>query len=69
VLAVRALDRLAVGDARILLDRLQAAGGSVFRVVYCALGCPAPCNRTVQEAPAGSNNWQTDWTARTFVIV
>lgn len=42
-----------------LVESLEAAGGDVFRVVYDTTGCPGPCNRTVQEAPAGSDAWQT----------
>jgi len=41
------------------VETLEAAGGNVFRVVYDHLGCPGPCNRTVEEAPAGSDAWRT----------
>jgi photosystem II stability/assembly factor-like uncharacterized protein len=41
------------------VESLEAAGGEVFRVVYDHTGCPGPCNRTVEEAPAGSDAWQT----------
>jgi photosystem II stability/assembly factor-like uncharacterized protein len=41
------------------VESLEAAGGDVFRVVYDHGGCPGPCNRTVEEAPSGSNAWRT----------
>jgi len=41
------------------VESLEAAGGEVFRVVYDHDGCPGPCNRTVEEAPAGSDSWRT----------
>ena len=41
------------------VETLEASGGDVFRVVYDHGGCPGPCNRTVEEAPAGSDDWQT----------
>jgi photosystem II stability/assembly factor-like uncharacterized protein len=41
------------------VETLEAADGNVFRVVYDHGGCPGPCNRTVEEAPAGSNAWRT----------
>ena len=41
------------------IETLEATGGYVFRVVYDNTGCPGPCNRTVEEAPAGSNTWHT----------
>jgi len=41
------------------VETLEAVGGNVIRVVYDHGGCPGPCNRTVEEAPAGSNAWRT----------
>jgi photosystem II stability/assembly factor-like uncharacterized protein len=41
------------------VESLEAAGGDVFRVVYDHDGCPGPCDRTVEEAPAGSDDWRT----------
>ncbi len=41
------------------VETLEATGGDVFRVVYNNTGCPGPCNRTVEEAPAGSDTWRT----------
>ena len=41
------------------VETLEAAGENVFRVVYDHGGCPGPCNRTVEEAPARSNAWKT----------
>jgi len=41
------------------VETLEAVDGSVFRVVYDHGGCPGPCNRTVEEAPAGSDTWRT----------
>jgi photosystem II stability/assembly factor-like uncharacterized protein len=41
------------------VESLEPSGGSVVRLVYDHTGCPGPCNRTVQEAPAGSAAWRT----------
>lgn len=41
------------------VESLEPSGASVVRLVYDHLGCPGPCNRTVQEAPAGSSAWRT----------
>ena len=41
------------------VEALQPAGGTVLRLVYDHSGCPGPCNRTLQEAVAGSDAWRT----------
>jgi len=41
------------------VESLEAADSRVVRVVYDHSGCPGPCNRTVQEASAGSTAWRT----------
>ena len=41
------------------VESLEAAGGDVYRVVYDHTGCPGPCNRTVEEAASGSDDWRT----------
>jgi hypothetical protein len=41
------------------VEALEPEGGTVVRVVYDHSGCPGPCNRTVEEAPAGSTTWET----------
>ncbi len=41
------------------VEALEPAAGTVVRIVYDHGGCPGPCNRTVQEAVAGSGAWHT----------
>jgi photosystem II stability/assembly factor-like uncharacterized protein len=41
------------------VEDLEPGPGTVLRIVYDHLGCPGPCNRTVQEALAGSGAWHT----------
>ncbi|MBJ7609595.1 MAG: hypothetical protein JF887_09245 [Candidatus Dormibacteraeota bacterium] len=41
------------------VEALEPDQGTVFRVVYTSGGCPGPCDRVVQAAPAGSTNWRT----------
>jgi len=41
------------------VETLEPVAGSVIRVVYDHLGCPGPCDRTVQEAADGSGTWHT----------
>jgi photosystem II stability/assembly factor-like uncharacterized protein len=40
------------------VESLEPSAGSVVRLVYDHTGCPGPCNRTVQEARAGSTTWR-----------
>lgn len=41
------------------VEALEPSAGTVVRIVYDHSGCPGPCHRTVEEAPARSSNWQT----------
>lgn len=41
------------------VEALAVAGGAVYRVAYQYPGCPGPCQPTLQEAPVGSDTWQT----------
>jgi hypothetical protein len=41
------------------VEALQPVFGTVLRIVYDHGGCPGPCNRTLQEAAAGSGTWHT----------
>ncbi len=40
------------------VESLEPGPGSVVRVVYDHDGCPGPCNRTVESAAAGSDDWR-----------
>jgi photosystem II stability/assembly factor-like uncharacterized protein len=39
------------------VESLEPGPGAVVRVVYKHDGCPGPCERTVEAAPAGSEDW------------
>lgn len=41
------------------VETLTVADGAVYRVAYTQTGCPGPCQPTLQEAPFGSDAWQT----------
>lgn len=41
------------------VEALEPGLGTVIRVVYDHGGCPGPCDRTVQQASAGSDSWRT----------
>jgi len=41
------------------VEALEPTEGHVYRIVYDHGGCPGPCNRTVEVAPAGSATWRT----------
>jgi hypothetical protein len=41
------------------VEALEPSAGTVVRIVYDHTGCPGPCDRTVQEAIAGSAHWRT----------
>jgi hypothetical protein len=41
------------------VEALEPAHGLVYRIVYDHGGCPGPCDRTVETAPAGSASWRT----------
>src|SRR5258708_110910 len=41
------------------VEALQPGAGTVLRIVHHHGGCPGPCNRTLQEAAAGSGTWHT----------
>ena len=41
------------------VEALEPSAGTVVRVEYDHTGCPGPCDRTVQEATAGSAAWHT----------
>ncbi|MGB2952805.1 MAG: sialidase family protein [Gaiellaceae bacterium] len=41
------------------VESLEPGSGGVVRLVYDHTGCPGPCDRTVQVAPAGSTTWRT----------
>ena len=41
------------------VEALEPTQGHVYRIVYDHGGCPGPCDRTVEVAPAGSKSWRT----------
>ena len=41
------------------VEALEPTQGHVYRIVYDHGGCPGPCDRTVEVAPAGSATWRT----------
>ncbi len=41
------------------VEALEPSSGAVVRIVYDHTGWPGPCDRTVEEAPAGSSSWRT----------
>src|SRR5207237_8896480 len=41
------------------VEARDPSSDTVVRTVYDHTGCPGPCDRTVEEAPAGSTSWQT----------
>ena len=44
------------------VEALEPTHGQVYRIVYDHGGCPGPCDRTVEVAPAGSAAWRTGLT-------
>lgn len=40
------------------VEALEPTHGRVYRIVYDHGGCPGPCDRTLEMAPAGSAIWQ-----------
>jgi hypothetical protein len=40
-------------------EALSIDGARTYRVAYHGSGCPGPCHPVVQEAPTGSDHWQT----------
>jgi len=40
------------------VESLEPGAGAVVRVVYEHDGCPGPCNRTVESAAPGSDDWR-----------
>ncbi len=38
---------------------LTIAGGQVYRGAFTSIGCPGPCQPSMQEAPVGSADWRT----------
>ena len=41
------------------VEALEPSQGRVYRLVYDHGGCPGPCDRIVETAPAGSASWRT----------
>jgi photosystem II stability/assembly factor-like uncharacterized protein len=41
------------------VEALEPTQGRVYRIVYDHGGCPGPCDRTLETAPAGSATWRT----------
>jgi photosystem II stability/assembly factor-like uncharacterized protein len=40
------------------VESVEPGAGSVLRIVDNSVGCPGPCDRTVEAAAIGSNNWR-----------
>jgi len=40
------------------VESLEPGAGDVVRVVYDHTGCPGPCHRVIEAAPAGSSDWR-----------
>jgi hypothetical protein len=46
-------------QASLPVEALEPTTVGVYRIVYDHGGCPGPCDRTVEVAPAGSGAWPT----------
>jgi photosystem II stability/assembly factor-like uncharacterized protein len=40
------------------VEDVETSGGAVYRLTYDHTGCPGPCQRTLEVAPAGSSTWR-----------